>query len=239
MRGESALARCTTGACLVLALACPVAAQPQAQASGPTNGREGYDQLVAKYLAEARAVNTRASADPGWAWMNNLAMDTRARGLNDLVTIRVIENITATGTADSALSKDSDGTASLFNLFGLERKIPKLFNPTPLLGGRTSTDFSGSGATSRAGALTANLTARVSEVLPNGDLVVEGIREIDINGDRQILVLTGVIRPFDIDQANVVESTAVGQLRIRYFGQGLMKDNLRPGFVVRLLNLIF
>ena len=226
-----------TGMCLTLALTFP--ARTHAQAPNPTNGREGYDQLVAKYLAEARKTDTRGQSDPSWSWMNGLTMDTRARGLNDLVTIRVVENITATGSADSALSKESDGTASLLNLFGLERKIPKLFDPTPLLGGRSSTDFSGSGATSRAGQLTANLTARVSEVLPNGDLFIEGIREIDINGDRQILVLTGVVRPFDIDQTNVIESTAVGQLRIRYFGQGLIKDNLKPGFLVRLLNRIF
>src|SRR6185436_15686223 len=135
----------------------------------------------------------------------------------------------------SALSKQSEGSASLLNLFGLERKIPKYFDPTPLIGGRSSTDFSGSGATSRAGQLTANLTARVSEVLPNGDLVVEGVREIDINGDRQILVLTGVIRQADIGPGNVIASTAVGQMRVRYFGQGLIKDNLSPGWVVRIL----
>ena len=64
------------------------------------------------------------------------------------------------------------------------------------------------------------MTARVTEVLPNGDLVLEGVREIDINGDRQILVLTGVVRPADIGPGNVVPSTAVGQMRIRYFGAG-------------------
>jgi flagellar L-ring protein precursor FlgH len=243
MCGDARAVRRVTWVCLTLALVLPARAGAQApasaQAPGPTNGGEGYDQLVAKYLAEARAVNTRGEANPTWSWMNGLAMDTRARGLNDLVTIRVVENITATGSADSALSKENEGTASLFSLFGLERKIPKYFDPALLVGGRSSTDFSGSGATSRAGQLTANLTARVSEVLPNGDLFVEGVREIEINGDRQILVLTGVVRPFDINQANVIDSTAVGQLRIRYFGQGLIKDNLKPGFLVRLMNRIF
>jgi flagellar L-ring protein precursor FlgH len=87
--------------------------------------------------------------------------------------------------------------------------------------------------------LTANLTARVSEVLPNGDLVVEGVREIEINGDRQIVVLSGVVRLADISPGNVVLSTSVGQLRIRYFGRGLMKDNLQPGWLIRVLNKIF
>jgi flagellar L-ring protein precursor FlgH len=83
------------------------------------------------------------------------------------------------------------------------------------------------------------MTARVVEVLPNGDLVLEGAREIDINGDRQIVVLTGVVRPTDINKNNVVLSTQVGQLSIRYFGRGLIKDNLKPGWLVRVLNKIF
>jgi flagellar L-ring protein precursor FlgH len=87
--------------------------------------------------------------------------------------------------------------------------------------------------------LTANLTGRVVEVLPSGDLVVEGVREMEINGDRQVLVLTGVVRPTDVDPANVVRSSTIGQLRIRYFGQGLIKDNLKPGWLVRILNKVF
>ena len=83
------------------------------------------------------------------------------------------------------------------------------------------------------------MTARVSDVLPNGDMVVEGVREIEINGDRQIVVLTGVVRGADVDRSNIVLSTSIGQLRIRYFGRGLIKDNLKPGWLVRVLNKVF
>ena len=83
------------------------------------------------------------------------------------------------------------------------------------------------------------MTARVAEVLPNGDLGIEGVREIDINGDRQIIVVTGVVRAVDVMAGNVVPSTAIGQMRIRYFGRGLIKDNLNPGWLVRVLNKIF
>jgi len=69
--------------------------------------------------------------------------------------------------------------------------------------------------------------------------VLEGAREIDINGDRQIVVLTGVLRPADVMPGNVALSTSVGQLRIRYFGKGLIKDNLRPGWLIRFVNKIF
>ena len=77
------------------------------------------------------------------------------------------------------------------------------------------------------------------EVLPNNDLVLEGIREVDINGDRQFIVLSGIVRAADIGPGNVVPSTAVGQMQIRYFGKGLIKDNLKPGWLVRALNKVF
>jgi flagellar L-ring protein precursor FlgH len=76
-------------------------------------------------------------------------------------------------------------------------------------------------------------------VFPNGDLAIEGVREIEINGDRQIIVVTGVVRPVDVMAGNVVPSTSIGQMRIRYFGRGLIKDNLNPGWLVRALNKIF
>jgi flagellar L-ring protein precursor FlgH len=158
---------------------------------------------------------------------------------NDLITIRVVENVTGLGSADSNLDKSSSASASLPNLFGLESRLPGAINPANLVGFGASTTFQGGGSTTRTGQLSAVLTARVEEVLPNGDLLVQGVREIEINGDRQMLVLSGVVRPSDISPGNVVQSTAIGQMRIRYFGRGLIKDNLSPGWLVRILNKIF
>jgi flagellar L-ring protein precursor FlgH len=171
--------------------------------------------------------------------MANLFGDLRARAVNDLVTVHVVENVAASGSADSTLDKTSTAGASLGRVFGLDPKFADWFDPTRLAEWSASTAFQGGGATTRSGALSAVITARVMEVLPNGDLVVEGVREIDINGDRQIIVLSGVVRPADIGRGNVVPSTAIGQMRIRYFGRGLIKDNLSPGWLVRIFNKIF
>lgn len=65
------------------------------------------------------------------------------------------------------------------------------------------------------------------------------MREVEINGDRQVVVLTGVARVVDIRPGNVLPSAKIGQLRIRYFGKGLMKDSLTPGWLVRILNKVF
>ncbi len=212
-----------------------VAARKEAAAKGSAPS-DNYDELFGAYLASARQ---KPAPGPGSLWVTGLLGDLRARRVNDLVTIRIVENVSAQGSADSNLDKNSSTAASVPKLFGLESKYPGFLDPTSLATMGANTAFKGSGSTTRSGLLTAVLTARVAEVLPNGDLGVEGVREIDINGDRQVLVLTGVVRPSDVGPGNVVASTAVGQMRVRYFGRGLMKDNLAPGLIVRILNKIF
>lgn len=217
---------------LVIAAGATIVDAQEPQKVKPDN----YDRVFEHYLATARNLPAAPAQN---AWMSSLFADVRARSVNDLVTVHVIENIVASGAADSSLDKDSSASASVGRVFGIDPKFADWFDPTALARYSASTGFKGSGATTRTGALSAVITARVSEVLPNGDLVLEGVREIDINGDRQIIVLTGVIRTADVGPGNVVPSTAVGHMRIRYFGRGLIKDNLSPGWLVRLMNKIF
>ncbi len=222
-------------ALLVLGPGMPVyAASSETKVSKPL---DSYNELFAKYLQAARDMQDRESRRIDW--MVGLAADPRARQVNDLVTVRVIENITASGTADSAVNKKSSASAGVPNLFGVESKLPSKISPGSLANTTAGTDFKGGGTTNRAGMLSATMTARVAEVLPNGDFVLEGVREIEINGDFQIVVLNGVVRPMDIARDNSVVSTQVGQLSIRYFGRGLMKDSLKPGWLIRILNKIF
>lgn len=209
-----------------------------ASAQTPAPPSDSYDVLFDRYLKAARAAEPRPAPDQSWAWMSGLGQDRRARNVNDLLTISVVENITGSGTADAALTKASDAAISLPKFFGLETKLPSSVDPAALVASKNNTNFKGAGTTTRTGVLTAQMSARVSEVLPNGDLVVEGVLEIEINGDRQIVVLTGVVRVADIGPTNVVPSTSIAQLRIRYFGRGLMKDNLKPGFLIRFLNKV-
>ncbi len=114
-----------------------------------------------------------------------------------------------------------------------------MVDPTNLASVSADSAFKGSGTTTRTSMLTATMTTRVSEVLPNGDLVLEGVRELDLNGERQVVVLSGIVRAQDVRRNNQVLSTQVAQLRIQYYGRGLMKDNLKPGWLVRVMNKIF
>lgn len=185
-----------------------------------------YDEAYASYLAAARR-----SPNGAGMWMNDLTSDLRARRVNDLVTIRVVESMTASGSADSNVGKAGSGSVALPGRLGT--MIGKV------LPSSSQTTFQGSGGTTRSTELSATLTARVTEVLPSGNLVVEGVREVDINGDRSVVVLSGVVRVEDIQPGNVVLSTQVGQLRIRSLSAGLIKDSLTPGWLLRMLNKIF
>jgi flagellar L-ring protein FlgH len=222
------------------AIACARVSGQQAETAAQASAIKSsatYEELYQRYLVSAR----RAEAGPGAsiAWMTGLTFDKRARRVNDLVTIRIVESISASGTADANLAKDSSTHLGLPNFFGAENKLPSSMDPSNLINSNSNTKFVGGGATNRAGELTAVMTARVAEVLPNGDLVLEGAREIAINGDRQMIVLTGVVRTSDILPNNTVLSTQIGQFSVRYFGNGLIKDSLKPGFLVRFLNKIF
>jgi flagellar L-ring protein precursor FlgH len=187
---------------------------------------KGYDEIYERYLSTARST----PATPR-LWIVDLTSDRNARGVNDLVTVRVVESLSATGAADSRVGKSS---AADISLPGEPGKFFDRFLPAS-----SDTKFNGSGGTTRTTQLTATLTARVVEVLPNGDLVVEGGREVDISGDRKRGVLSGVIRQHDILPGNVIPSSRIGQLQIRALSQGLIKDSLSPGWLIRILNKIF
>lgn len=199
---------------------------------------DNYDDVVARYLATARLQASAAPSDPN-GWIYGMFGDRRARQVNDLVTVRVIESISASGSAGSDLTKSGSASVGVPGLFGAESVLPKALSPDSLVNAGNDTSYAGGGSTSRAGQLSAVITARVAEVLPNGDLVLEGIREVDINGDRQIIVLTGTARSQDVGPGNVIMSPTIGQLRIRYFGKGLMKDSMSPGWLIRIINKIF
>ena len=205
----------------------PATAAPVSPQQAGTVTTRKYEDLYERYLASARSTHMQNAL-----WMADLTTDPKARRLNDLVTVKVIESLTATGTADANVAKTSDADVRI-PANQIAREIGRI------LPFSSETTFNGAGGTTRSTQLSATVTARVVEVLPNGDLVIEGVREVDINGDRNLVVLTGVIRSVDVQPGNVVLSARVGQLQIRSLSQGLIKDSLTPGWLIRALNKVF
>jgi flagellar L-ring protein precursor FlgH len=190
------------------------------------------------FAGQAKAVAQPSPAAEGSLWAgtatrSDLFRDFKARYVNDVVTIRVVETTQADLSADAKNSKATQATSGFDNLFGLEKKFKEL--PT-MVSGKGNNSFEGKGSTTRATTLQTTLTARVTDVLPNGYLVVEGMREVRVNNENQTVYLTGVVRPEDISRGNVVPSSAVAQMAVRVHGRGPVSRPLRPGWLYQIMS---
>jgi flagellar L-ring protein precursor FlgH len=166
-----------------------------------------------------------------------LFRDLKARSVNDILTIQINENATASNSANTSTKKEGDVSVKASSLGGLEKGNSAL-NFASILAGASSLNFAGQGSTSRAGQLQAFVSARVIEVFPNGDLGIEGVKEVTINRERQVLRIRGIVRPRDITPNNVVLSTAIGNMEVVFDGKGIVSDANKPGFIYRLLQWV-
>jgi len=183
---------------------------------------------------------------------SDMFKDAKAWKVGDIVTIRILETSAATNQANTQTGRASSLEAGIDTLFTLEdwyqdkvldwysSKLPKI-DPfgNPSVKGSMKSDFDGSGTTTRSGKLSAYMTARITEVLPNGNFKIVGSREVMVNNENQLIILSGIIRPRDISPENVVESTFISDAKIAYSGTGIIDDRQRPGWLANLLNTIW
>ena len=164
--------------------------------------------------------------------------DQKARTVGDIVTIKIAESSEATNKASTATDRSSSLSASVDAFFNAEKRFPAdqpFFNPFAKVAGGMESDFQGNGTTKRSGDLNAYITALVTQVLPNGNLVVTGSREVLINRENQIIQLSGVVRPRDINADNQVLSTYIADARISYSGSGVVNDRQKPGWLTAIV----
>jgi flagellar L-ring protein precursor FlgH len=167
------------------------------------------------------------------AWFSDLAADQRSRRVDDIVTIVVQESASAVSTGQVKTSRQSSAQSSITALAGLTKATGPWANLANL-GGQTA--LNGQGTTSRTTTLTTVISARVTHVLRNGNLVVEGTRNIAINSENQVITVRGVIRPIDLDTTNSVPSARLAQMEIQVNGKGVVEDAVhRPNILYRLL----
>lgn len=171
-----------------------------------------------------------------------LTDDFKARRRGDILTIVISEIASASKEANTATSRDSSMSAGIPNLLGLETKgifknnfgdLSKLINAS------NASSFAGAGSTSRQENLNATITARVVGIQSNGNLMIEGRRNIKVNEEDQIIVLEGTVRPRDISSNNTVNSIYVADARISYSGRGVLSDRQSPGWLMNFLDKIW
>lgn len=159
------------------------------------------------------------------------ARDVRAGEVNDIVTIIVNEAASAVVSGTSNSSRKSSVNASITGAYGIT--TPKLTN---LLGATNDTELAGAGSTSRNLTLSTTISARVVEVQSNGNLVIEGTKDIGVNSDKQSITVRGIVRPADLSSGNMVNSVQVANLQVKVTGKGVVGDAVRrPNFLYRFL----
>jgi flagellar L-ring protein precursor FlgH len=203
-------------------------------------------QQTAPLQATAQAPAHPGAGD-GSLWVDGgslgeMFINAKAHRVGDIVTIKIVENSKATNKATTKTDRTTSTSVGLTELFGLENKFPSgsdFFNPFSPVTSEYGNQFDGSGSTARSGALTAYISARIVQVKPNGNLIIEGNREVRVNHENQIITLTGEVRPRDITPDNIVQSTFIADARISYSGSGVLNDQQRPGWLARILDNIW
>ncbi|MEE2753124.1 MAG: flagellar basal body L-ring protein FlgH [Candidatus Latescibacterota bacterium] len=155
---------------------------------------------------------------------------SRAREIGDILTVLVMESTTASNS--SLMDTNKENKLAVTMPGGL--KLPGF--------GITSdakNEFKGEGTTSRSQSIQARVSVRVVDVMPNGDLVIEGSRVIDVNGESEVVYVNGLVNPFVIPATNMIESFRIANLQVSYKGKGALTEGSRPGFVVRFVNWLF
>ena len=161
--------------------------------------------------------------------------DTKAHQVGDLLTVLIEESAIAQNAVKTDVKKSGKFDLNAGPGFG------NIFNLIPNFGatGTSDNQSNNEGQTARSGSLKAIMTVHVAGVRENGDLVIEGTRVIGINTDKEMLVLTGVIRPEDISPNNTISSAQIGDAQISYRGKGSANNGGKPGWIMRFLNWVF
>ena len=173
---------------------------------------------------------------------SGLVEDFKARERGDTLTVVITEQASASKEATTGTSRSTAVAAGIPNLLGLETKmtgINKWMDLEKLLSANTSSKYDGSGSTTRKENLNATISARVVDVLGNGNLLIEGRRSVKVNNEDQIIVLEGTVRPKDISADNVIYSTQIADARISYSGKGIISDRQRPGWLMNILDYVW
>ena len=154
--------------------------------------------------------------------------------------MKIVEVSQASESATTDTKRTSQTTAGINNFLGLEsNNFPSSITPSKFIDASTQNDFSGSGATTRTGSLSATITARVIDVLPSGNLAIEGKREIVVNNEKKEILLQGIVRQKDIAYDNSVLSTQIADAKVIYTGIGIVGEKQRPGFLARLVDMFW
>lgn len=204
----------------------------------PKKHREPVKTPLEQHIEAAHTIPAPTGLSPGSAFVSgsrfgDLSRDLRASQPGDIVTIVVADRASALNRGGTTATRKSSANATVTSLAGPTRAAGALANLTGLSG---NSQLQGQGETSRTNTLSTTLSARIIEMLPNGDLVLEGTKQVGVNAEKQTVTVRGVVRWNDVSPTNQVRSDRIAQLEVRVAGKGVVEDVVRrPNILYRLL----
>ena len=226
------------GSCSALDRLKNIGEQPALSAIENPTAQPGYKPVQMPMPAPQPAVY-----NPNSLWRNGsraFFKDQRAMQVGDIMTVKVkitdkaaIEN----GTKRSRDSKEDSGVTDFIGSKLLTGDAAKLM-PGKILSTDSTSSTDNKGSVNRQEALLTNVAAVVTQVLPNGNLVVEGKQEVRVNFEIRELIVAGSVRPVDIESDNTIDSTKIAQARIAYGGRGQITDVQQPRYGQQVMDIL-
>ena len=192
--------------------------------------RESLDQYLQR-MQQSALVPRLASIGSLWTdggRLSDLGSDYKARHVGDLITITVVQNITATNGGSVSSTRNLSASSGISSLPAQLKtaNVASLFSPT------SAYSLAGKGQAATTSSLTTSLAGRVVAVLPSGALVIEAERELTMNNERQTVLLRGLVRPGDVAPNGAVASNAIANLELELKGKGVISEGNRPPNII-------
>ncbi len=164
----------------------------------------------------------------------SLFSDHKAHRVGDVLTVFIVEQSDASSQAKTTVGKESGHSIAT-----TEGQGPLSFIPLMGSGMQNKTTHDGKALTSRQGKLRSKMTVQITGKTDNGDLIIEGHRTVDINGGKEEIILSGIVRPQDVSSENTIYSYHIANAQITYKGKGAMYRSQKPGLLSWLLGWLF
>ena len=187
----------------------------------------------------------QAQADSLWSKETAVSLftDHKAKRVGDIITVLVQERNSASRNSSTKTQKKGDISASIssFVTGNIQNKIfsndPDVNDGAaqlPELGTTSQNKFEGSGAVNNSGSINSRFAVRVVDVLPNKNLIIEGVRRTSFSGESQTIILRGTVRPQDVTPVNTVVSYNLADVSIRFKDEGVVNDSQKKGWFGKL-----
>ncbi|HKY86855.1 MAG TPA: flagellar basal body L-ring protein FlgH [Pseudorhodoplanes sp.] len=225
--------------CAALERLSQIGEQPKLSAIENPTAAPGY-KPVQMPMPQAQP----ASFNPNSLWRNGsraFFKDQRAHQVGDILTVKVKFTDKATLENETSRSRKGEEDSNVEAFFG-RKTMPPPLNKVTVPGKILQTDSTGlsegKGSIDRKEELSTNIAGVVTQVLPNGNLVIEGRQEVRVNFEVRELIVAGIVRPEDIESDNTIDSTKIAQARIAYGGRGQITDVQQPRYGQQVLDVI-